>query len=397
MIKTRRIVHPARPIGVYTSGGSSTMYLPSYQEGGEVSTGGHYRWQDPPPGRNVGGDFFLRSYSTNYGSTGVSASNGAASYVGSMYASVPGLSLPSVMPTGATKGAEAYSRMKPAQPSFESLNALFELRELPGMLKLRAEDLLRRGPRRPRDPTPSDYSGVYSDAILSYEFGIKPLIKDIQNMVSTQRNGQKIINQLLRDNGKPVRRRITVSSSSSSTQVSYTGYNLFHPVLPAGLYAGQPKAVETTTVSDRIWASAQFQYFLPPGPRDVEWNKKMLARIYGQDIRLQTIYNAVPWTWLADWFTDLGHLVSNLDDGVADRLGATYYYVMRETDTTIVREATAVMKTNSGNQTICATSSSSRTTKTRLPGDPFGWGTPTSSLSPRQWAILGALGMSRIG
>jgi hypothetical protein len=42
------------------------------------------------------------------------------------------------------------------------------------------------------------------------------------------------------------------------------------------------------------------------------------------------IYNLTPWTWLIDYFTNLGDLYDNLSRGVEDRLIAEYFYLMHE-------------------------------------------------------------------
>nr|UJQ85220.1 MAG: hypothetical protein 1 [Leviviridae sp.] len=345
-------------------------------------TSGHYGWQQHE--YDSGGFFGLRRGKVSYGSVGASISiNGLPEYTykGMLIATTPGMTAPTVIPTGETYGAQAYSRMKPAQPLFDGLNALAELRELPAALRQRF--------------TP-DLLGA-SNYWLALKFGWEPLWRDIRNLVTTQRQAQKYLNQLLRDNGKPIRRRVTLLSDSTTTRQEFQSYNCFYPQLSSGFYKNQPKRLDTTTVSDTIWASSRFRYWLPGGPRDVFWTRYMLSRIYGLHLRPSVVYNAVPWTWLIDWFSGFGDVVSNLDAGVADRCAADYIYVMREQRTFRTSQSTGEFFTPQGVVTLSAVSTGEQVTKSRVRGSPFGFGISESSLTPMQWSILGALGRSRLG
>lgn len=109
------------------------------------------------------------------------------------------------------------------------------------------------------------------------------------------------------------------------------------------------------------------------------------------------VYNAMPWSWLADYFTGLGDFVEAVSGGVEDRLAADYFYIMETQKWTTVTNAT---------QGICVSPDStgeargtridSWSLKTRIEGSPFGFGIKEIDLSPMQWSILGALGLSRL-
>nr|UJQ84908.1 MAG: hypothetical protein 1 [Leviviridae sp.] len=387
MIKQRIVTHPSRVIGNIYQGTSVSPYsLPSYSEGVITTTYGNYGWPNPNHRLDVGAPFFQKRFYHTYGGSSVDISFSTLRYKGMMYATIPQYSMPSAIPTAGAYGSQLYDRMKPAQPSWDGLNAFVELKDLPGMLKQRygrMDDLTKRSSR-----AADDWVGI--------QFGWLPLLRDIRNMVEVHRKSQSIMQQLRRDNGRPVRRRVQLFHNSSSTVSAQNGYNLFSPVLLGSMYATVPTATDTTTVTDRVWGSSQFRYWLPEGTRDIEWSKSLLRKIFGFNIRPSVVYNAIPWSWLTDWFTDFGSIVSNLDNGLAERLTADYFYVMRETRTYTRRESTCRMRQGSGSVTVSATSESGQITRSRLYGSPFGWGVTDFDLNPLQLSILGAIGFSRI-
>lgn len=274
--------------------------------------------------------------------------------------------------------------MKPTKPSFEALNAIHELRELPGMLRQRFHKNNLKN------------IGSYW---LALQFGWKPLLNDCIKLVNLQQSMQQRLNWLLRNNGKPVRRRIQIASSSDSTMVSYpsvSGY-VQSPGFVSRFYSGARGYNEKTTLTDRVWASARFRYWLPKGPRDIDYKRRLIAELYGFAPRPSVIYNAMPWTWLLDWFTSAGDVVSNLDAGVADRLAADYFYVMREKHARSERHSFCGYYPPGGGRIVISTfASKDRFLKTRLKGNPFGFNTNENDLSGMQLSILGALGLSRL-
>lgn len=123
----------------------------------------------------------------------------------------------------------------------------------------------------------------------------------------------------------------------------------------------------------------------------------MLARLYGLRPTPSVIYNAIPWSWMVDWFSNLGDIISNLDAGVADRLSSDYMYIMMQKEWVREYYAWGRFKLRQGGTfTSDATSTSIAFTKTRHRGGPFGFSAKDGDLSSHQLAIMGALGLSRL-
>lgn len=123
-----------------------------------------------------------------------------------------------------------------------------------------------------------------------------------------------------------------------------------------------------------------------------------MAYLFGLTPTPQVIWNAIPWSWLADWFSNAGDVLSNLDTGVADRCAADYFYVMREKGIIITYNCDFYLANTTryeGNH-FSLDSVAQATTKSRLRGDPFGFHLSEINLNPMQLSILGALGLSRL-
>jgi hypothetical protein len=353
---------------------------------------GHYGYPDYPNNRDIGGPFWIEKRKTviqptQVGTvwTGRNSITYNFDYTGAFLIQPPALTLPS----GETKpdawGAEAYSKMKPAKPEFGLTNYIVELKDLTQMLRLRCQSLL----------------GQIGGNALAYKFGWEPLARDLLKLFELQRAVQNRYKQLLRDEGKPVRRRIKLfeSQTDAMTTVVAPSAGNFAPVLNTYYYNGWPTMTHVTKEADRVWASAEFRYWLPGyhEVRDFRWERKLKQALTGDNLNLSTIYNLLPWSWLLDWFTNLGDVVENLETGVADTIHARYFYVMRERALERETFGQIFLKDSTGRPvTFNGSAKQVSSIKRRVAGDPFGFMTDSNTLSAMQLFILGALGLSRV-
>lgn len=370
---------------------SHYYYTPHVEDKWLAISRGNYGYPDFPPGaKNIGGPFVLRGGEVIYTpSASVDIWRGgpnAQHYRGKFIPWSHGPSQPAMSIADGSPNpwaAEAFSKMKPTAPLYSALNGAYELREVPDLLRQRLSD------------SPLRNIGSY---YLALKFGWEALLGDIRNLVIAQRDAQKRIAQLLRDNGRPVRRRVNLAAAESE-RVTYesTGYWALQPVLVQQYYVSQPKFTESRIYRERIWASARFRYWLPGGPRDIAWKRRLLAELFGARPSPATIYNMIPWTWLIDWFLNLGYVIDNLDAGVADRLAADYIYIMRHMEWRTDYQATGLFESKNGDSVPVSTSAVRLSyMKSREAGGPFDPALNQRELTPTQWAIGGALGLSRL-
>jgi hypothetical protein len=295
---------------------------------------------------------------------------------------MPGSIPAAVFADASAYGATAYAKMKPDRPSMNGLNAIYELKDVPRMLSQRfqAQGLHEIG-----------------DYYLALKFGWEALLKDVVSFVITQRQAQDTLKQILRDEGKPIRRAIRLSDANANTYSAQGSGNVLGPSFVTYFYGPCSYQARINSI-DRVWASARFRYWLPGGPRDVQWTNSMLAKIFGFKPTPKVVWRAIPWTWLIDWFTNVGDMIDNLETSLVDRLAADYFYTMRNVANVaeVTGNSTFYRAETLQPITVSATGTKETGYKSRLKGDPFGWGTPENSLSGTQLAIMGALGLSRL-
>jgi len=366
-------------------------------------------------GWDGGGEFLSIREFTRYtpsGNLDIRVSN-LPMYRGAVYATPPSV-LHFVPPKFgddiASFGPELYNHAKPAPPLMGGLNALYELKDLPGMVKQAFEHV------RPfvdwAEHVPSKYwsdvrNGVslssVSDFNLAVAFGWLPLLGDVHSMYETQRKMASAVEQLLRDNGRPVRRTFTSEKhSSSSESVLAQGFqphagDTLNPIFITQAYGGGNwELSQHETV--RTWFSGKFRYWLPEKGQmsNDEWTASLRSRLMGSRVTPSTIYKAIPWSWLIDWFGNVGDNIANLDTNVADRLINDYAFVMRHRESFNRMSVTHRFRGMDGRFSEArAVTESGWVHKARTPASPFGFGIKIPDLSSFQLTILGSLKGSR--
>jgi len=288
-------------------------------------------------------------------------------------------------------GGTAVNRCIPTHPAADLATVIGELREgLPSMV---GKNLLTAG--RPGKAVGGEY--------LNYQFGIKPLLADIRKLNEAVVKSDLITKQFLRDSGRLIRRRYTFPiTETEETTVIGTGKGLY-PTLPTQMYYSLNSADYTGTLSRtrrvtiESWFSGGFTYFVDFDADTLSRLQKRaqeVRRIYGVRLTPDVAWNLAPWSWAVDWFTNIGDLVENASRFSQDGLVMRYGYLM-------YKETIEDTYTHSGvrfrDGTYSGPVSQVFTTvyKRRVKAHPYGFGLTEESLSPRQLAILAALGISR--
>jgi len=98
---------------------------------------------------------------------------------------------------------------------------------------------------------------------------------------------------------------------------------------------------------------------------------------------------------LVDWFVDVGSMLSTASLLSSDGLVLRYGYLMQHTRHTKTYRVTDGFQFNNGSRSGPVTNTLHRETKERVKATPYGFGLSLTGLSTRQWAILGALGLTK--
>jgi hypothetical protein len=238
------------------------------------------------------------------------------------------------------------------------------------------------------------------DEYLNVEFGWKPLVADIQNWIKAHKQADKIYQQLLRDSGRHVRRHFAfpktqeIIESTVSTQFP-AGENL----VGLGSFfqgSGHYDLFKEVSLERTRWFSGAFTYWLEADASSLKtWrgHLRRLDAIYGVKITPDVLWNLAPWSWAVDWFTNTGDIMTNISRFGEDGLVMRYGYIMEKSIKKVLFRMNDV--TPKGYHLHDLTQVLHHSVKFRRKATPFGFGLDEGSFTPRQWAIIAALGLSR--
>ena len=350
----------------------------------------HSKFRDKKGIYRGGGNFQLykQGYESSLSEPAAIYRSGAPktpAYVGSFRATPP-IAVPYRSPTPLDAyGPELYNKAKPDHQTMNLGNSFYELRELPAMIKQKFTPDLRGA----------------SNYWLAEQFGWKPLLKDCRDLYNTQINMSQTIQQLLRDNGRPVHRKVKLNRDSSNFEnivdTWTSDFPEVEPALVTQCYAGPATHKLAYFEAETIWLSGEFRFWLPPeGSNWIDrslWTANIRARLFGLYPSPANIYRAMPWSWLIDWFSNIGDNIDNLNTNVVDRLINNYAFAMRKREVGSELRAEWTMNDHHDNpiQLHATTRSLTRRLERLDSVSPFGFRFKDEGLSPMQESILGAL------
>jgi hypothetical protein len=234
---------------------------------------------------------------------------------------------------------------------------------------------------------------------LNYEFGLKPVISDLKKFREAYLSANKRIDQLKRDSGRLVRRRYSFPEErtvETTHGLPATGSPTFNSGA-SGLYSSiSGKLSRTRVTTTRFWFSGAYTYVYPDGDQALgrmKQREQELNVLFGSRVTPATLWNLAPWSWLVDWKSNAGEVVHNLSAFANDGLVLRWGYMMCHMtikDTYLLDGI--VLRDGSGgplSQTFVTD------VKKRVKATPYGFGLDPGAFTTRQWAILGALGISR--
>jgi hypothetical protein len=303
------------------------------------------------------------------------------------------------MPSIDEDGARAIQAASPTAPQAGFGQFLGELREgLPSLIGARTViQAKKRG---------SPHAGDLSDEWVNHNFATMPLAGDIVKTTRALFGAQNALKQLVHDSGKNVRRRRTLYETSEYfTRPSVSLTLTIPPMIGKGSVSSSfitPRTA-TYTVSDHVkvrctFASA-FTYFLQhvEGKLDELQAYEERARLLlGAPITPSVIWELTPWSWLIDWNYNFGGLLKTAEMFSSDNLVMRYGYIMHEVRATRYYTAPGMLSAVRDGQTLGTPTFSATTLwKNRKRATPYGFGLDAGAFSPKQWSIIGALGMSK--
>lgn len=255
-------------------------------------------------------------------------------------------------------------------------------------------------------------------AVLNFLFGIKPTGSDLGKLAELVTRSDSGLRQMLsveRVKEKKYSSRVLSAQSGgytsvlSGTNTTASGGSLslgwatlkYHYLVYSST-GGVVKPVLTTswTSKQTLRTFATWEYFVPK-PYEIEtrldlYKSKAQEILGAAKLTEGTVYDLTPWTWLGNWFVDVGGLLRYQRDVVDNQIVATTCgYSVWEEFTGFVHYAGRQLTSPARDDVFTPVQASIRYRHhMRRGGSPYSIN-PTWSLNNQQWGILGALGLSR--
>ncbi len=298
------------------------------------------------------------------------------------------------LPNLAVKGNSAIQKTYPTKPTAGISLMLAELLH-DGIPSLLGFQLLKEN---------RSHFNRLGNEFLNFQFGWKPLVSDLTKILKTVVQSAKIIRQYDRDSGRNIRRRLVLPKAERTT---------LEPTLMSGNTYGGPLDIEyygyygnfdgsktyrsaKESVTEKF--SGAYTYYLEQKDdllSKIERYEQQANHLLGTRLSPDVIWEFTPFSWLVDWFADIGSFIEVNNALSNDSLVLRYGYYQHQT-------VSDVTYTRTGGHSLYGmwhpgpTSVTFRTTrKVRTKATPYGFGLNTDQFTGMQWAILGALGMSK--
>jgi hypothetical protein len=257
---------------------------------------------------------------------------------------------------------KAASQTNPASAHVSVPNFLFELREVPQLIRNHGNNIFENA----------------SSLNLGWQFGIKPLLSDLAKIFDFGSAYNKRLNLLNDLESGQLKRRISLGTDEAEKEESF--------VLESYLFFATSNA--TITTKRERWAVVKWQ----PGAiyktdSTFEERKKYVLRsMLGLTVASapRVIWDALPWSWMVDWFTTAGDFITANNNSIARLSGQVN--VMVKTETTRIDKLSGVPGWVTSGTTWTSTAESKR----RFLRNP-GLTAHVPFLSGRQLSIIGSL------
>lgn len=262
---------------------------------------------------------------------------------------------------------KALANMNPSKPLVDLPLFLFELKDFPRMLK----DLGRvlQGRAKPVD-VPNGH--------LAYVFGWAPLVSDLLKLLKLQQSIEERKRYLQRlERGTRLKRILFQGEVSRVRQVD--GYTI----------SGVTADVELIEHL-KVWFTANAKLQIPLTNADLE-EDRLIRLLLGATPAASTLWNAVPWSWLVDYFVNVGDTLEAQRGWIP--FSTTRMCVMGHS---IIQSNLTRMRVTEPTLSVSDSGMITEVKRRTVVANPMPWLTYDPFLSTSQMAILTSLVVSRV-
>lgn len=276
-------------------------------------------------------------------------------------------------PVNAALSTELLAKLNPNTPLVDLPVAIAELRELPQLIR-------EEGARSIRN---------FAKGNLTFQFGVMPIVSDLVKLVKFGKEFERRYAELskLREKGGYSKKVGLWSGSVQSRPLTVQTTNSS----PSSFFCKH--TLEMVCTSRRVWGYGQILPDRDFSLRQVDdrvlklWTRRA---ILGGSLSLATAWNALPWSWLVDWFSDIGTFLDANRGGIPHRISGDALCETIRTEALYVLESSNFGFIKGEHSMVLV-----RETKSRLPSSGAFPSFQLPFLTGRQVGILGSLGLTR--
>jgi hypothetical protein len=212
-------------------------------------------------------------------------------------------SMPGGSPSDNTALAMGLARTNPNKSSIDVPVFVLELGDLPRMVRDWGRVLLKKPHKIASGKDLRTLPRSVSQKYIEWTFGLDLLIRDVATLLDVQGQVDRKVKTLKRL-GDPLATSSSAkvwSGRTSSAVTSQYATTLFQ----------EHRMVHYRNVTDfECWVSTKWKPAIPLPTSDHELRQRAFRLVYGLDISISTLWEAMPWSWLIDWFSDVGDVLA---------------------------------------------------------------------------------------
>lgn len=224
------------------------------------------------------------------------------------------------VPSDVDAATMAAARTNPSRPYVDVPVNILDISEAPSRILRDIADVRRAGFWRPPRPprSPREAASKVGETWLQYNFMVAPLVGDIVRMGTAVDQINRRVDEINRlYGGTGLRRTVTVFNGSEHA-VSTSSV-----VQSAGVFI-QPRFDIITSVTKRVhvrWEPTSRCGLAPSPAQRRAWATRA---VLGLTLDLSTLWEITPWSWLADYFGNVGTYLKATRNIIPARLVGVY-------------------------------------------------------------------------
>jgi len=185
------------------------------------------------------------------------------------------------------------AKTNPSAPTVSVPTFIGELKDIPSLTRDWGRNLLTK----------------VASGYLTWRWVVKPFMRDAEAMFDFY-NAVNVQLRRLQQLGKSgsIRRRVLLDKRETRTTVD----------VPVQSNLTWIVAARNTTYTDKVWGTCRWKLTDPSAiPKDILGQYKLAKRLFygvtGYE-SLSTAWELLPWSWLVDWFFNVGNLISSMNN-----------------------------------------------------------------------------------